>query len=343
MTKKNIANGSLHSIRRRDLIAMLGVAAPLALAWPSMGEQSAAPVIGRLILNPPDDPASGVFNRAWNKGLEGEGFIVGHNVKFDTRWPEGHMERIPSLITSLVNEHVAVLVPLTGVAGIKAAIEATRTIPIVFVDAGDPVEHGLVSSFTGPNGNVTGIALLQNYTTLKEIEALNELLPGNKPLGLLVDPNMEIGEEIQHSNPPPAVRFGRPFQVFRAASVSEFDAAFRAAKEQGIAGIVIPGGPLYDTYHTQLAALAAQYRMPAIYPNGDLAASGGLMMYGAEPEEAIRLLADYVGRILKGTKPAELPVLQTPNVILKINLKTAKALGLTVPTSLLVRADEVIE
>jgi putative ABC transport system substrate-binding protein len=281
--------------------------------------------------------------QAFFGGLADQGFVEGRNVAVDWRWTEGHQDRLPALAASLVNRPVAVILANGGNGPTLAAKNATSTIPIVFFDNSDPVRDGLIASLKGPNGNITGIALLETELTLKRVELLNELISGNAPLAILIDPTMEL-IDIESMTTVLAERFKRPVNVVHAVSPDDFGSAFDAIGQQHAAGVVIPSGPFAGQHHQELAALAAQHSLPAIYGNNvDLAASGGLMSYGAPLPEMLRLAGNYVGKILKGARPEDMPVQQPTKITLKINLKTAKSLGLTVPTSILVRADEVIE
>jgi putative tryptophan/tyrosine transport system substrate-binding protein len=242
-----------------------------------------------------------------------------------------------------VERHVTVIYSNGGREPTLPAKKATSTIPIVFFDNSDPVRDGLVTSLRGPNGNLTGITLLEMETTLKRVELLNELVPGKAPLAILIDPTMEIAA-IDSLTESLTTRFDRPVIIVYAANPGEFGAAFDAMGRQHAAGVVIPGGPFSGLHHRELAALAVQHSLPAICGNNvDISVSGGLMSYGAPIADMLRLAGTYIGKILKGAKPEDMPVQQPTKITLKVNLKTAKSLGLTVPTSILVRADEVIE
>jgi putative ABC transport system substrate-binding protein len=326
-------------MKRRSLIAMLmGTAAILPVA--ARAQRPPVPVVGLLSLIPRGDPTPDWLG--FVQGLADYGFVEGQNLAVEWRWPEGHLERLPALAAELVARHVSVIVCASGGAPPLAAKNATSTIPIVFYEAGDPVRDGLVTSLKGPNGNITGVALLSQETTLKQVELLNELVAGKAPLGVLVDPT-SANAPIDSLAPTLTARFDRPIVFAHAAKLDQFGAAFDAFGGQHVAGLVVVASPVLSNHLTELAALAASRGLPAIYPDVNLAASGGLMSYGASLPDMFHLLGNYVGKILKGARPEDLPVQQPTRIMLKINLKTAKSLGLTVPTSILVRADEVIE
>jgi putative tryptophan/tyrosine transport system substrate-binding protein len=334
----DIAGGRRHLMRRRELMVMLLGAAGAGPAA-ALAQASSVPVIGVLRGVPRVDASPNW--RGFVGGLGASGFVEGQNVAFDYRWPEGHMESLPALAASLVERRVAVILADPAAMAL-AAKHATSTIPIVFLVADDPVRDGVVASFNGPNGNLTGVAILQGETTLKQVELLNELIPGKAPLGILVDPNSETAS-IEAMTTSLAARFDRPVFLVHAANEGGFEAAFDALDKRHAAGVVISGGPLYSLRGTQLAALAARHALPAVFADADVATAGGLMSYGASVPDMFGVVGTLVGKILKGAKPADLPVQQPTKIMLKVNLKTAKSLGLTVPTSILVRADEVIE
>jgi len=325
---------------RRTVITALGGAA----AWPLVvrAQQTAMPVIGFLAVASPDLLASRLL--AFRQGLKDTGYVEGENVAIEYRWAEGQYDRIPALIADLVRREVTVIAVTASTSGAQAAKAATRTIPIVFLTATDPVAAGLVASLNRPGGNLTGVAALALELGPKQVELLLELIPTAKVIALLVNPASPVLAETQsrdlHAT---AHALGLQLHVLYARSADDFDAVFAALGRLGVGGLVIGSEALFTGRSEQLAGLALRHAMPAIYQFREFAAAGGLMSYGASLTYFWRLAGVYTGRILKEQKPADLPVQQPTKVELVINLKTAKILGLTVPPSLLSRADEVIE
>jgi putative ABC transport system substrate-binding protein len=325
------------TLRRRDFITLLGGA---AAAWPlaARAQQAAVPVIGYLSATSADtSPALPAFLQ----GLKEAGFVEGQNVKIEYRWAEGHNDRLPAMATDLVNRQVSVICANGGLLPAIAAKAATATIPIVFQIAGDPVREGLVASLSRPSGNATGaVNLTGSSTDAKAVEFLRELVPAAESLGLLVNPTNVLPD----SGAQAAARQLRwEFKVFEASTDDGLKAAFATMAKQKVGAIDVVPDTFFTSRRAEIVALAAQYAIPASYYFRDFVSAGGLMSYGADFREAARVAGLYVGRVLRGEKPANLPVQQATKVELIINLKTAKVLSLTVPITLLGRADEVIE
>jgi putative ABC transport system substrate-binding protein len=327
-------------VRRREFIALLGGAAALPLS--ARAQQSAVPVIGILSSESPE--AEAIRVRAFHQGLTEVGFIEGRNVVVEYRWAEGHNDRLPALAADLVRRQVVAIACLGGPPAAFAAKAATTTIPIVFQVGFDPVELGLVTSLNRPGGNITGIASLNTELGPKRLEVLHQLTSTAKILGLLVNPtNRNVAEVSVKVAQAAAESLGLQLHIFYASNEDEFDAAFATLPARQVGGLAIGPDPFFLAHSQQLAALAMRHAAPALSPYREFPLAGGLVSYGSDIKDHIRLVGDYIGRILKGEKPADLPVQQATKVELIINLKTAKVLGLTVPTALLVRADEVIE
>jgi putative tryptophan/tyrosine transport system substrate-binding protein len=326
-------------MRRREFIVLVGG----TVAWPMVakGQQTATPVIGLL--------HSGSFARyahlvtAFQQGLKQVGYIEGQNLAIEYRWADGHFDRLPALAADLVRGHeVRVLAALGGDPVALAAKAATTTIPIIFVGGFDPVKLGLVSSLSRPGANITGVVLLSSPLLAKQLQLLGELVPAAGAIALLVNPNNPNTENRLKEMQEAARAVGRELLVLTAKSEDEFELVFATIRQRASA-LVIPPDPSFTTRRDELIALAARYAIPASYPFREYAVSGGLMSYGASLSDAYRLAGIYCGRILRGEKPADLPVQQTTKVEFVINLKVAKTLGLSLPLPLLGRADEVIE
>jgi putative tryptophan/tyrosine transport system substrate-binding protein len=323
-------------MRRREFITLLGGAA----AWVSPARaQEPRRVIGYLGSSS-SDASPGVV-AAFVQGLKDTGFIEGNNISIEWRWAEGQYNRLPSLAGELVSRGVAVIVAFDAPAS-SAAKAATKTIPIVFATGADPVKTGLVDSFSRPGGNLTGIFVLLSMLGSKRLELLRELLPSTSTFALLVNPNnpnvVDVPEIEAAAN-----ALGRRLEVLTASTESDLEAAFATMAQHRVDSLIVMADPFLISRREQLVALAARHAMPAIYPTRTFADLGGLMSYGSTVLDLNQQAGIYVGKILKGAKPADLPVQQTVKFELVINLKTAKALGLTIPPTLLVRADEVIE
>ena len=325
-------------MRRREFIILLGGAA----AWPlaARAQQAAMPVIGFLDFSSADEYAP--FSAAFRSGLNEAGLIEGRHFTIEYRWADGRYERLSALATELVRIPVAVLVA-TGITAAVASKAVTTTIPLVFNTGGDPVRFGLVLSLNRPGGKVTGVASLGKELVAKRFELLRELVPKAHAIAFLVNPKNAVAELDTKDAQVAAAALGQKLIILKAGGKDEIDAAFSTAAEQRVGGVLQQVDPFLQGRRDQLVALAAHYALPAIYERRDFAAAGGLMSYGTSLRDALRLVGNYTGRILKGEKPADLPVQQSVKVELIINLKTAKALGLDVPMSMLMRVDEVIE
>jgi len=325
---------------RREFITLLGGA---AAAWPltARAQQAAMPVIGYLSSASPDRDAGRL--RALRQGLSETGFIESRNVVIKYRWADEQHDRLPALAADLVHQQVAVIAQAGHVLGVFAAKAATTTIPIVFVTGVDPVGLGLVASLSRPGVNLTGVTTLGIELEPKRLELLHELIPAARTVGALVN-RMHPIAEAQSSELQAAARgLGLKLQILDASTERDFDAVFARLVELQADGLVIATDGLFISQSEHLARLAVRHAMPAIFQLRTFAAAGGLMSYGGDFAEMYRQSGVYVGRILKGEKPVDLPVQQVTRVELVLNLKTAKALGLEVPPTLLARADEVIE
>ena len=326
-------------MRRREFITLVGGAA----AWPLRAQaQNAMPVVGYLGSASPQQWTTRL--QAFHEGLGEAGFEQGRNVAIEYRWAEEKYDRLPELANQLVRRNVAVLVTPGSAPAALAAKAATTTIPIVFETGADPVAVGLVPSLSRPGGNVTGIAALTFETGPKRLEILHEAIPAANPIAVLVNP--EAGEAVGRQATDleaSAAKLGLQLLKLHASNDRELEAAFSVMQDKHVGGLVIAADPFANSRIKEIAALALRYGVPAIFVNPQFAKFGGLMSYGGNIVETHRLAGIYVGRILKGEKPADLPVIQGTKVELVINLKTAKALRLTLPESLLGRADEVIE
>jgi putative ABC transport system substrate-binding protein len=326
-------------VRRRDLITLLGGAAatcPLAVR----AQQPAVPLVGFFEATAsPDGYAPMVA--AFRQGLGEGGFIVGRNVAIDYQWA-GAQSDLPALAAGLVRRRVAVIAA-GGVAAIRAAKDATATIPVVFRIGIDPVGLGLVASLNRPGGNLTGVVTLAVELAPKRLELLRELVPATAGVALLVNPKNPNFETLTGDVQRTADILGLRLHVLRASTESELDSAFSEAVASGASALVIGSDGFFNSRMERLAVLSIHHKLPTIYQYREFAAAGGLLSYGGSLTDAYRLAGVYAGRVLKGEKPAELPVQQSTKVELIANLKTAKALGLTVPLALLTRADEVIE
>ena len=325
-------------MKRREFITVLGSAA----AWPlaAHAQQPAMPVVGFVNAASPQPYAR--MLSAFIKGLGETSYIEDQNVKIEYRWAQGEVNRLPAFAADLVHRRVSVIAA-TGTPAALAAKAATTTIPIVFETGSDPVQLGLVASLNRPGGNVTGVAQLAVEIAPKRLELLHELVPSARIIALLVDPTDPVSVKTTQGVQAAARSLGLELHVLNVSTERDLDAVFANLVQLRAGGLVISGGQFFNSRSKQLAAGALQHAVPTIFPYRDIAAAGGLMSYGTSITDAYRLAGIYTGRVLKGERPADLPVLQATKVELVINLKTAKALGITLPLSLLGRADEVIE
>jgi len=327
-------------MRRRDFIK--GIVGS-ATVWPlaARAQQPAMPVIGFLSSGSPAPLAPLVSD--FQQGLSETGYVEGRNIKFEYRWAEGHLDRLPAMAADLVARQVAVIAAPASTPGAEAAKAATKTIPIVFGVGYDPVKLGLVTSLNRPGGNVTGVSFFGGDLGPKQLELLRAIFPNAAVIAVLINPTNPASEPSTADLQDAAARVGIRLVILKAASESDIDAAFATAVQERVAALVVTGDTLFSSRITRLVALETRYAVPTIYFNKDFPVAGGLVSYGASLADAYRLVGVYVGRILNGARPADLPVQQAVKVELVINLKTAKALGITFPLSLLGRADEVIE
>jgi putative tryptophan/tyrosine transport system substrate-binding protein len=324
-------------MRRRDFIGMLGA----AVAWPvaARAQQSAMPVIGMLMSGAPGLP----FIDGFQRGLKEAGYSEGQNVAIEYRWAEDHRDRLPTLAAELVRREVNVIFA-SGPPAARAAKAATATIPIVFTSAEDPVKIGLVSSLNRPGGNVTGMSLFYVELGAKRLDLLRALVPKSDVIAILVNPTSSTeGQEQLRDLPAAARAMGQQLIVADASTESDLDKAFADLVQHGVGALIVASDLLFFTRRARLVALAADHAIPTIYFERNFAATGGLISYGPNTNDMYRQAGAYVGRIIKGEKPADLPVIQPTKFELVINLKTAKSLGIAVPQTLLVAADEVIE
>jgi putative ABC transport system substrate-binding protein len=327
-------------MKRREFIGLIsGVAA----TWPLVvrAQQPAVPVIGYLSSASSQGHAS--YLAGFHEGLREGGFIEGQNVTIEYRWANGQYQRLPDLAADLVRRHVALIAAGSTPAAL-AAKAATTTIPIVFEMAGDPVRIGLVAGLDRPGGNVTGVANMNIQMTPKRLQLLHEVVPSAKVMALLVNPaNSTVAETQSREAFSVAPTLGVDLHVLHASTERDLDAVFANLIQSRAGGLVIAAEPLFSSLNKQFAELTVRHAVPAITGGRDFAAAGGLLSYGADTRQAYRLAGIYTGQVLKGEKPANLPIQQSTKVELVINLKTAKVLGIDIPNTLIGRADEVIE
>jgi putative tryptophan/tyrosine transport system substrate-binding protein len=326
-------------MKRREFIRLLGGAA----AWPlaARAQQAAMPVIGFLNSASPEPFAQ--LMAAFRLGLGEIGYVEGKNVAIEFRWAEGRYDRLPALAAELIERGVSVLAATGGDTAARAAKAATATIPIVFATGGDPIEQGFVVSFNRPGGNATGVNLITSELGPKRLEILREVVPNASVIGVLLNPNSATGKLQERDVEVAARALGQQLLILHAGDEREVDAAFTTVVDKGIGAVIVGADPFFNSRRHQLVALASRHGVPAIYEWPEFVKGGGLMSYGTKLTDGYRQVGIYAGRILKGERPADLPVVQSTKVEFVINLKTARALGLTIPITMTARADEVIE
>jgi len=327
-------------MRRREFIGLLGGA---AAAWPlaARAQQPAMPVIGYLSTRSPEDTIH--LLAAFRVGLAQNGYVEGQNATIEYRWALGQYERLPGMAAELVRRPVTVLAATGGEPAAFAAVSATSTIPIVYLIGGDPVKEGIAASFNRPGRNATGVTLLTNSLEPKRFSLLRDLTPRASLFGVLLNPKFPAAEPALRDVEGAAKAVGVEIQPFRASTDDEIDAAFDGIARAQLAALAITADPFFDTRRQKLVALAARHAIPTIYQFREYAQAGGLISYGIDNANAYRQAGIYTGLVLKGAKPADLPVMQETKFLLVINLKTATALGIKISDNLLTLADEVIE
>jgi putative ABC transport system substrate-binding protein len=325
-------------MRRRDFITLLGGAAASPLA--AQAQQRPMPVIGFLHARSPEDFTAQLT--ALRRGLAGNGFVEGQSITIEYRWARGQYDQIPAMAEELVHLPAGLLV--TGAEpSVLAAKAATSSIPIVFVVGTDPIKLGIVTSFNRPGGNATGVYILTTSLEAKRLGLLHELVPRADLIGVVLNPNNPAAQDQLTQLQGAASALGLPIKVLDASSPSEIDKAFDVVAREHVAALIVASDPFFDTRHEQIVALAARHAVPAMYQFRQYPAAGGLISYGIDLPDAYRQAGVYAGRILKGTHPNDLPVLEATKFELVINLKTAKALGIKISDNLMSLADEIIE
>jgi ABC-type uncharacterized transport system substrate-binding protein len=326
-------------LRRREFITLLGGAA----AWPlaARAQQPAIPLIG--FLNAGTAAGYATHVTAFRQGMAGIGYVEGRNVAIEYRWAEGQYDHAQALVADLVRRQVAILCVTASTALVQVAKAATSSVPIVFVIGADPVKFGLVASLNRPGGNITGVSFLVNLLAAKQLEMLHDAVPKAAAVGFLVNPGNPNAAADTAEVRSAAGTLGLALRVASATAEDAIESALVTLVQEQARALLIGSDPLFGAYRERLATLAQRYALPAIFNTLDFVHAGGLMSYGPDQTDVYRQAGAYAGRILKGEKPADLPVVQPTKFELAINLKTAKALGLEVPPTLLARADEVIE
>jgi putative ABC transport system substrate-binding protein len=326
-------------LRRRDFLALLGgTVAGISQAFPA--EKNEIPTIGFLSARARDESSD--LTAAFIRGLEADGFVAGRNLQIEYRWAEFKYERLPSLAADLIGRRVSVIAAVGGAHSGLALKTVTSVVPIVFVSAGDPIAFGLVSSLNRPNGNVTGISMITVALAPKRLQLLHELVPAPAGMAMLTNSSSPYFEQEKMDVMASARALGRKLEVFTASNVTEIETAFSSLRAR-TGALLVSGDPYFDGERDRLVSLAARYSVPTVYQWREFATIGGLMSYGTSILDAYQQAGTYVAKILNGDKPADLPVLQPTRLELVINLKTAAALGLAVPATLLASADEIIE
>ena len=327
-------------MRRREFLSLIGGVAVAPVI--ARAQQTSVPVVGLLGATTAQGYAPQLA--AFRQGLSEVGLVEGRDVVIEYRWANDHFDRLPGLAADLVNRHVAVIATIGGSAASAAAKAATTTIPVVFHGSLDPVKAGFVASLSRPGGNLTGVVTLNEEIGRKRLELIHEAVPAATTLGLLLNPtNKVVAEPLYKDVQAGARELGLQLRVLNASTESDFERVFASLKQMQLGALVIISDPFFISKSEQLAALTIRYAVPAIFPYRTFTDAGGLMSYGSSYTDSYRLSGVYTGRILKGEKPANLPVQQATKVELVINQKTAKALGISVPQALISRADEVIE
>jgi putative ABC transport system substrate-binding protein len=325
-------------MKRREFVGGFGAAA----AWPLAARpQPAMPTIGFLSGSSPSTIVP--YGASLHRGLKETGFVEGQNLKVEYRWAETHYGRLPAMARQLVDLKVNAIVTVGGNDAAHAAKQATSNIPIVFSAAEDPIETGLVASLSRPEGNVTGVSWMGADLQAKSVELIHELLPNSAIVGMLLNPGRPSAAVQLTRAQQAAGRFGKTIRALQASNDNEIDSAFQAIAKERIGALIVGTDPLFNIRRQKIVMLAANHAIPTTYYLRDFVAAGGLMSYGSSLSDAYVLVGNYAGRILKGAKPVDLPIQRMTRVELVLNLKTAKALGLTIPITVLGRADEVIE
>jgi putative tryptophan/tyrosine transport system substrate-binding protein len=326
-------------VGRRELIALLGAAA----AWPlaARAQQPAMPVVG--FLGAPSAAPYARYIAAVHQGLNEVGYIERQNVAMEYRWADSQYDRLPVLAADLVSRRVAVIVPIGGAPAVLAAKAATSSIPIVFNVGADPIQLGLVSNFNRPGGNITGVAMMTLEMETKRLELLHELAPASAPIAILLNPSNAQAQSQEREIQRAAGVIGRQVLVLNAGTEQEIEKAFAALVRERAGALLVGADTFFVSQAVLFVVLTARHAIPTIYPFRSYVDAGGLMSYGTSLLDAYRLTGVYTGRVLKGEKPADLPIVQPTKFELALNLKTARAVGISIPPTVLARADEVIE